>query len=100
RLALGSFDFRLLQLRGDGADDACRHLVLQFEDICGARLETFGPKMHTGGSIDQLAVDAHAVRDLAHAAFEQVAHAEFTPDFFHIDAAPFVDEARVARDHE
>ena len=88
------------QLRRDRADDACRHLVLQLEDVLERAVEAIGPEMCAGRRVDELAGDAHPVAGLAHAAFEHVAHAELAADLLHVDGAALVGEARIARDHE
>ena len=100
RLALGALDLRLLELWRDRADDALGHPVLQLEDVLERAVEAVGPEMGAGRRIDELAGDAHAVRGLAHAAFEHVAHAELAADLPHVDGAALVGEARIAGDHE
>ncbi len=100
RLAFGAFDFGLLQLRPDRADDARRHLVLQIEDILQRAVETVGPEMRIGRAVDELAGDAHPVRRLAHAAFEDVAHPQLAADLFYIDRPALVGEAGVPGDDE
>src|SRR5207245_9998953 len=42
----------------------------------------------------------HAVRRLAHAAFEHITHAKLTTHLLHVHRPPLVGEARIARDHE
>src|SRR5262249_35068566 len=56
--------------------------------------------MRTGNRIDQLPGDAHLRARLAHRAFEDIAHAQFAADPFHIDGLALVGEARIARDDE
>ena len=75
RLVLRTLDFGLLQFRRDGAHNACRHLVLQIEDVVKRTFKAVRPEMRPGRRIDKLRRDAHPVRCLAHAAFEHVAHA-------------------------
>ena len=54
--------------------------VLELENVGQVTLKPVGPKMCTGGRIDELTGDPHARRGLAHAALQHVAHAEFAPD--------------------
>ena len=56
--------------------------------------------MAAGRCIDELSGNAHAVRRLADAAFQHVAHAQFAADLLHIDRPALVGEARIARDDE
>jgi hypothetical protein len=100
RLARGPLDFGLLELRRDRADHARGHLILQIEDVFDAAVEMVGPQMRAGRNIDELRRDAHPLRQLAHAAFEHVAHAQLSTDLLHVHGPSLVGEARVARDHE
>ncbi len=99
-LAFRPLDLRALELRRDVADDVGGDLILQFEDVVECAFETFRPKMRPGRGVDQLPGDTHAVRRLAHAAFQHVTHAEFAADLLHVDGAALVGEARVAGDDE
>ena len=65
-----------------------------------APVEAICPKIGPGASIDELRRDANAVRRLAHTSFHDVAHAQLTPNLLHVDRAPLVGEARIARDDE
>ena len=56
--------------------------------------------MCSGCGVDELPGDAHAVRRLAHAAFEHIAHAELAADLLHVDRPALVGEGRIARDDE
>ena len=49
---------------------------------------------------DELHVDAHAVFRALHAAFEYVAHVEFSSDLLEIDRLALVGEGRRAADDE
>ena len=51
-----------------------------------------------GVGADKLRGDAHAPARFAHAALDDVAHAQFLADFFDIDGLAFVVEDRCARD--
>src|SRR5262245_50339658 len=56
--------------------------------------------MHSRLRIDELRRYANAVCRLAHAPFEEVAHAQIATHLLHIDGAALVDERRIAGDHE
>src|SRR5690606_11426216 len=94
RLALGALDLGALELRGDGADDAGGHLVLQLEDVAERALIAFGPDVRAARSVDQLAGDAHAARRLAHAAFQQIARAELAASLLHVDSPALVGDRK------
>ena len=100
RLAPGPLDLGPLELRGDGADHAGGQLVLELEDVLDPPLEAVRPEMRARGGVDQVRRYPHPVRRLAHAAFQDVAHAELAPDLLHVHGAALVGEARVAGDHE
>ena len=87
-LAFDPLDFGPTQARLDRADDRQRDLVLQREDVVELAVVALGPDVGAGRRIDELAGDAHAIRRLAHAAFEHVAHAEFAADLLHVDRRP------------
>ena len=84
----------------DSGDHVQRYLVLELEDIGRIAVVTFGPDMGTGFTIDQLSGDAHATARLADAAFQYVAHTEFTSDLLDVDGFALVSEARIAGDDE
>src|SRR6266581_9762581 len=52
--------------------------------------------MRAGLGIDQLPGDAHPLACFAHRAFQNIANPQLAPDLFHVDAAAFVGEGRVA----
>jgi hypothetical protein len=56
--------------------------------------------MRAAGSLDELRRHPHPVPRLAHAAFEDVAHAELAPDVSDPDRPSVVGKARVASDDE
>ncbi len=99
-LSPGAFDLRALQAGLDDADDLVGDLVLQVENVFQRAVVAVGPQMRPGRGLDQLRRDAHPVARLAHASFQDIAHAELTPDLSHIDGSALVGEARIARDHE
>ena len=53
-----------------------------------------------GLGLDQLGGDAQAIASLAHAAFQDIAHAEFASHLPDVDGLALVDEARIAGDDE
>ena len=89
-----------LQHRLDDARDARGDPVLQIEHVSKRTLETIGPRLRTGDSIDQVTADAKPIAALAHRAFEDIAHAELTPDLLHIDclASPCRNSSNCARE--
>ena len=100
RLALGAFDFGALKLLRDRADDVLGDPILKLEDVVERALIALGPEMAARLRVDELSGDAHAVRRLADAAFEHIAHAQVAADLLHIARPALVGEARIARDHE
>src|SRR5215510_10987490 len=56
--------------------------------------------MHARYRINQLSCDANLVRRLVHRPFEDVAHAERTPDLLDIGGSALEREARIASDDE
>ena len=98
--ALDPLDLDLAQAGLDRTDHAHRELVLQIENIVLHPVVALGPQMDAGLRLDELAGDANAVAELAHAAFEHVAHAELARDDLHVDRVTLVDEARIAGDDE
>ena len=87
-------------LRRSALDDGTRDIVLQFEDVLELAVIAFGPHMAVGAPVDQLRGDAHPVVHLAHAAFEQVLHAEPRRHLVDVDVLSLVGEGGVARDDE
>src|SRR5258705_10274340 len=100
RLALGTLDLGFFHHWRDRPDNALRHLILQVEDIDKPAVKPVCPKMCPGGGIDELPRDTYPVCGLSNAAFQDVPHPQLTPDLLHVDGAPLVGEARIARDHE
>jgi hypothetical protein len=77
-----------------------RDLVLYGEDVGEIAVVAVGPDMPASLDLDQLRGDADPVAGFAQTAFEHIANAQFAPDFFHIDRATLVDQARTAGDDE
>jgi hypothetical protein len=73
---------RTLDLGSDDAgrqrpDNALCDLVLDGKNILKPAVVFVGPDVMTRRRVDELSGDAHAIANLAHAAFEHIAHAEF-----------------------
>src|SRR4051794_34483568 len=84
-LAFRKLDLSLPQAWLDGADDAQRDLVLDFENVAERPVIALGANVGAVRGLNELAGDANAVPRLAQAAFEHVAHAELAADLLHID---------------
>ena len=100
-LAPRALDLGPLQTRLDDADD-CSRVILS----CRSNTSSSAPSYRSAqrcapvsASIN-CAGDAQAVARLAHAPFQNIAHAEFAPDLPDIDGLALVGEARIAGDHE
>ena len=100
RLALRAEIFRGVKLRLDRGHDRLGDLVLHGEHVGETAVVTLGPQMAVGVDVVELRGDAHAIADLAHAAFEHVAHAEVGGDLPQVYRFALVHERRVARDDE
>jgi hypothetical protein len=68
RLALGALKAGRLDVPGQGGDDLLGDIVLHREHVVEFAVVTLGPQVMSGGGIDQLRGDAHAVAGLTHAA--------------------------------
>src|SRR5450759_92691 len=99
-LALGPLDLGLAQAWLDRSDSACSYFILQGKNVVNCTIVTLGPNVGALLRLNQLCCDPYAARSFSHAAFEHVAHAQFTPYLLDIDRPAFVGEARVARDNE
>jgi len=87
-----------LKLRHDGADEACRDLVLQFERRLGATVVTIGPQQVLGASIGELRADADMAALPAKRAVQHVTDAAFGGAARRIGALRWWNDA--ARDHD
>ena len=87
-----------LQRRFDNAGDVDRNLVLKLEHVFQRPIEAVGPEMRTGLCNEQLPGDTHPAAAFAHAAFEDIAHAQFAADLLYVDRLALVGEARIAGD--
>ena len=87
-LAARPLDLGLAQRRLDRADHACGHVVLKVENVLHVAIEPVGPDVGAVSRVDQLPGDADTLSRPAHAALQNVAHAEFVGDLAHVDRAP------------
>ena len=100
-----SFAFRPLAFRGHqlDADDSRQprgDLILHVEEVASQLIEALGPEVRASVGINQLRVHAYAVATALHAALQDIAHVQLSPDLLHIDWLAFVRKGCVARDHE
>ena len=72
---------------GDRDGDGFSDLILHREDVGEITVVAFGPNVVAALGLDQLRGDADAIAGLAQAAFQHVAHPEFSSDLFHVDRA-------------
>src|SRR5437588_7245935 len=66
----------------------------------GAMPASGAPNVRPGCGVDELSGDAHAIRGLAHTAFEHITHAKLAADLLHVGCPALVGECRIARDDE
>src|SRR5215469_8512889 len=91
---------RSLQGRLNDPGDTGRHLFLEVEHVLQRAVETVGPEMCAGFSVDQLRGYPETTAGFAHRTFEHIAHAELAPDLLHIDRLALVRETRIPGDDE
>ena len=89
-----------LHAPGQRGDDGRRDLVLDGEDVLQIPVVALGPDVVVGLAVDQLHRDAHPVAGLAHAALDDVVHAQFARDLLHVHRLALELERGVARDDE
>jgi Tetratricopeptide repeat len=94
-LALVAFD-----CRQDRGRDAHGDLVLHCKNIRQVAVVALRPQMPASRCLDQLHRDPHPIADLAHTAFEDIAHAEVAADLPYVDRLALVGEGRIASDDE
>ena len=90
----------LEQRRLDRADHLLGYLILHGEHLDQGEVVTIRPELVAAGGIDQLGRNPHLPVRIAHAAFEDVSHAEFMRDLPGIDRLALVGEAGIAGDDE
>ena len=91
-LALGELDLHL-------GRQAQRDFVLDRENVVDGAVVALRPDVGAVACVDQLRGDPNAIAALANATLQYIAHAELLRRLAHVDRAPLVDEARIARDH-
>src|SRR5258708_30621454 len=79
--------------------DAGRNFILHCEDIGEIAIIALSPEMSVGRRLNQLPGHPYSVAGLAHAAFEDVAHAKFTADLLDAGGAALLGEARLPGEH-
>src|SRR4029079_14675173 len=72
---LGPFNLGLFLFGRDFTHYACRHLIMQIENIYQFSFKTVCPDMGPSRNIDELSRDTHSVASLAHTAFKHIAYA-------------------------
>src|SRR6202021_1207551 len=92
--------FGLQQLGLNRGHNFLGDLVLERKNVGQIAIIAVGPEVLAGRAVDQLGGDTHAASTLANAPLENVAPPEFAPDLAYVDSLAFVDERRIARDHE
>ena len=90
----------ILWLRRGLKDLFRANIILNRKDISELAVVALGPDMSSGGGLDQLRRHPHAVGSLAHTAFQDIPHTEFSADILDRSRLAFVGEARIAGDHE
>src|SRR5262245_52460294 len=90
-LAPCTFHFRKTDTRLDRADDACRDVILQIEDIFDIALVSFRPDMIAAGCVDELGRDADTASRLPHAALHHVADTQLASHLGYADRTVSVD---------
>jgi hypothetical protein len=72
-------------MRLDGGGDATGNIVLHGEHVAQVPVVSLCPVVAAGRRVHELGGDAQPVAGPAHAALQDVAHAEFARHLFHID---------------
>ena len=84
-LARGAQGFGLDELNSERVGKSGDDIDLQPAEFAALALEPVGPDMGAGLGRDELRVDLHFLAGAAHAAFEQIAHAELFADRLRVD---------------
>ena len=79
-LAARPFDLELLHAGLDDADHPLGDAILEIENVFEIAVELVGPQMRAGFGLDELGRDTQARFRFAHAAFQEVAHAQLAAD--------------------
>jgi membrane-associated phospholipid phosphatase len=97
-LAARSLDLCRAHRRLDCADHSFGDPVLQIENIGHRAVVPVRPKMVSRRSIDELSGDTDAIAGLAHASFDQIAHAKLAARLLGGDHLSFVGKGRISGD--
>jgi hypothetical protein len=100
RLAQRLREFGFLDPPDQSRDDCLCDLVLYREDVIESAVVAFCPQVNSALGLNELSGDAHAVAGPAHAAFDQIGHAELAPHLGKSGRFAAKGERRVAGDHE
>ena len=92
RLAYGASKLSVGNSRRNGNRHRLGDLVLHREDVRDITVVALRPDMIAGLRLDQLRGNANAVARFSQTTFEDISHAEFAPDFLHVDGAALVGE--------
>ena len=98
RPAPGALALDAAELGFERGDDRRHDLVLHGEDVLEIAVVAFGPEMVAGCGLDQLRGDAHPRAGLAHAALQDVGHAQTDAHILHVDRLALERERGVAGD--
>src|SRR5262249_26084358 len=79
----------------DRGDDARGDVVLHREDVSQIPVVALGPEVGTGGRIDKVGGNAHALPGSAHATLEDIADAKIAADLFKVDRFSLVRECGI-----
>src|SRR5262249_36957763 len=90
----------LLELEIEGVRYLPGHLRLEGKQILSTPVEAFRPEMRTRLCIEELRGHAHLAFGTAHAAFQDITHAQLSPELLHVHCLAAVGLHGVARDHE
>jgi len=82
------------------ARETASDFALRFRDVRAIGFEPVGPDMGTTFGVDELRVYADLVTRSPHATFEDIAHAEFTPDLLCVSGFSLVGKSGVAGENE
>src|SRR5499427_822225 len=92
--------FSIRQPNLERGDDVLRDPVLKREHVVEVALETVGPDMTAVQAVDQLCRQSYAIAGLAHAPFQHMPHAEYSPDFADVPGLSLEHKTRIASDDQ
>src|ERR1700730_6667821 len=96
----GNVSACVFQAPGQDGDNRPRYLVLYGKNVFKPALVALAPELIAAFRIDELDGDPQFVAGLADAALDNVANTKLPSNQLDVDCLAFVDEARIARDHE